>query len=220
MNKNLLLIDMSFPTVWKQITQLFDVPDDIRFYVLIHFHMPFVKAERESVRIDSIKFCPSDSSYALCVKNKKLRDLMVDPMMELDTRILDGRIEKYVEMLDEQLCYRNISFDNAVVSVLEKGLLVGDMCAFHWLYTKRLIDESTSPLFIERILVKMRVFSKYELYKNQVISLIEYLLEKEMITTLREVLILHRVKRGAKLYLNDFMAKEQDKIKTLGIELF
>jgi len=200
------------------VSQLFDVPDDVRFYVLIHFYMPFVKAERELVRIDHIKSCPSDSSDTRSVKSKKVRDLLADPMMELDTRILDGRIEKYLDLLNEQLYYEHIPFDNAVISVLQKGLLLGDMYAFHWLYTFWYIDESTSPLFIERTLVKMRTLPmRYS--DGEFLSLIKYLLEKEMMTTLREVLVLNRVKKGPKLYLNYFTAKEQNKIKTLGLEL-
>ena len=211
---------MSFLKVWKQVSQLFDVPDDIRLYVLIHFYMPFVKAERESVRIDHIKSCPSDNNDALSVKSQKVRDLLADPMVELDTRILDGRIEKYVDLLNEQLYYENIPFDDAVIYVLRKGLLVGDMYAFHNLYIRRLIDESASPLCVERIQVKMRTLSKSELYITEIRCFIKYLLEKEMITTLREVLILNSAKEGPSLYLRYFTIKEQDKIKTLGIELF
>ena len=157
-------------------SQLFDVPDDVRLYVLIHFYVPFVKAERESVRIDSIRSCPSNSSYAQSVKSKKVKDLLADLVMELDTRILDERIEKYVDLLNEQLYYGSIPFDDAVISVLRKGLLVGDMYAFHGLYSKGLIDESTSPLFVERILVKMRTLPKSELYIAEIRCFLKYLL--------------------------------------------
>lgn len=201
-------------------SQLFDVPDDVRLYVLIHFFMPFVKAERESVRIDHIKSCPSNSSDTQSVKSKKVRDLLTDPTMELDARILDGRIEKYVDLLNEQLCYGKISFNDAVISVLRKGVLVGDTYAFHKLYMKGLIDESTSPLFVERILAKMRVLPKNEFFISEFFSFVRYLLEKEMVTTLREVLILNSAKKGPRLCISYFTTKEQDKIKTLGIELF
>lgn len=41
-----------------------------------------------------------------------------------------------------------------------------------------------------------------------------------MIATLREILILNSAKEGPSLYLRYFTIKEQDKIKTLGVELF
>jgi hypothetical protein len=210
---------MSLLVLWKHITNLFELPEDIASYVLFHFYMPLVKAERESVRIEVVFKYVKDGASRRRAISSMMNDLLADPTIELDMRILDGRIEKYVEMLEDMLYHQYIHVDDAVRSVLHKGLIMGDLTAFNTLLKNNLIDEfGELSVCIARIMERMMTRESWSDVRDEIISFAKYLLEKEMDIIMCELFILSK-KNGFRLFVADFTTKEQGKIKTLGIEL-
>jgi hypothetical protein len=213
------------PVLWKRLAQLFQVPEDVRLYMLFHFYMPFVKAERESARINLVfqmRIEDTDlDEMMLFRKGEETKNLLTDATIELDTRVHDGRIEKYVEVLKEMLFFKCILFDDACCSVLCKGLIMGDPFAYSELCQRGVIDQCNDAVLIgiPRVLDRIRVegFGLFDFADFMCVVL--YLFEKETDNVIYEILTLAEETMGTRLYRRYFTLEQQHKIKTLGIKL-
>jgi hypothetical protein len=204
------------PVLWKQVTQLFQVPEDVRLYVLFHFHMPFVKAEREKERIDKLYYFDTRSSDDMNLKEKEVRSLLADRTVELDIRVLRDRIETYVCLVEELILYARVRPIDAL-GVLYKGLEIGNSVAFCVLYREDMIDRCyQAPLLVERTLGRLRSLETWEtLY--EIGTFIQYFLGKDMCDTVKEICALLTIKNGPRLYLMQFMPEERTKLIELRV---
>lgn len=209
---------MSLRVLWNEIAWHFELPNDLRIYLLFHFHTPFVKAERESARIEIMRSCVDMSFYTVLTKR---RELLYDHVFELDMRIRDGRIEKLVHMVSEMLCFKRIEMDDKIFGILHKGVRLGIPSAFSALYNHGLIDKCDDvPLYVLMMIEGMGSLVNWtSLWIDHLISIIKYLLEKEMYASMSQLLITNETKQGPVLYSRFFTTDERNKIHTLGLKL-
>ncbi len=88
----------------REVFQSFYIPKEVSNYTVIHFNLPFVKAKRQAKRINLLCELMPFYNTILCEAGSEaykpvLKEMFKDPLMELDLRIVDDRIEKYVMLI-------------------------------------------------------------------------------------------------------------------------
>ena len=135
----------------------YDIPNDVIHYLCFHFYVPLLNARNEKVLIDEMqRRIDEDRSesrqttiimigHGIGVYDsidhtiKEMHTLLSNPLMVLDTRINDNRLEIFIVIIDYMIQTHRIHA-YTTVHVLSKGLEVGSLQAFALLHKHRLLD--------------------------------------------------------------------------------
>lgn len=131
----------------------YDIPNDVIHYLCFHFYVPLLNARNEKVLIDEMQWrihedktegrltyiLADDGVYdSVDYRIKEMHTLLSNPLMVLDTRISDNRLETFIAIIDYMIQTRRIHAYTAV-HVLSKGLEAGSLQAFALLHKHRLL---------------------------------------------------------------------------------
>lgn len=184
--------------LWYEITEVFDIPEDVRRYTIQHFMIPFYKAEKQRKRIRAIcqqvpLYNGFDHAFDISKHLVEVLEMLKDPMMVIDVRIVDDRIEKYVALLYHLLNTKpGITLENAL-PILIVAVEVGNIHAFAILVSNKLHHHCKDiPGFIILALSSLQQISRLwsKLLINDVCVLLLYCLEMKLDTVSNELILL------------------------------
>lgn len=125
--------------VWflKTICGSYELPEDVRHYVMTQFCVPFVLAGCEKLKIYMVYNSVFDGKELKIGKDgventlvTGLVSLLNDHSITLDTRVNDDRIEKFVRMLEKVRSITQALPKDRAIYVLRKGLIMNVVQAF------------------------------------------------------------------------------------------
>lgn len=175
--------------LWQTVCQHEEIPNDVRRYLIIHFILPFEKAGRESILIDQFHhniFTGSTDFTDLCnrCRSVTLAFLEKNPTLELDIRIDQSRITKYISTLSYVSRHYPLDYHGEIlIPVLVKGVIIGNTRAFMVLYRQKVIDLYCNDYHIECFISQLRrdmhSLSKWDMFQEvEVETVLEYFLDK------------------------------------------
>lgn len=189
-----------------------ELPEDVITYLLFNFYFPYAQAEREKTLIDEIyrelqqKILNTDNhakphlilDYTYL---PRFRQFLSNPLIFLDTRIKDDRIDNYVKCV-KKLLFFGISVNEAK-HVLIKGLTTDNLLAFDCFYHNKKLDlcpQADLDSFLARASKKITTMSNVTINDSRDFApLIRYYLDTENDEPLLEWMTIWR-KKGVNLF--------------------
>ena len=180
---NAVIEDEKIFSLWLEVFASYEIPNDVKHYIVTHFYCPFVQAQKERIRISALSdyLKPNPGLEELTGYYIALVQLLGDKTIQLDTRIKDGRIMEYVSMISARR--QSIStLHHLYLPVLNKGLMIDNFLAFGLLWELKKLDECEETLpFVKRAFKFLNNLSHWDSLNKRYVRLIaDYCLEKEI----------------------------------------
>lgn len=154
--------------VLAQLSELHSLPRDILGYLVTQFYGPFLQADQERLKIQTLREYRKKSSGCAYTEeeqqefNERLEVLLTDPTMILDVRIDDGRLNDYIWLIHLHSDLITLS-PLLYIPILLKGLQIDSFVAFELLWDLRKVEEcKETAAFVERAIVILNDASEWD----------------------------------------------------------